>query len=317
MDSRKALASGFILKFPGMVCTIEEEIGRGSESIIYKGSYPDMFCADDRHTVLIKELFPYHPKGLIYRAESGEIIHSSQADAVWESQMKKFGYGNSFHIKICADHPESAITNFNSFSMNGTVYTVIGYTSGRSLYDEIVQNDQSLYMLILRIIGILDALQVFHDEGFMHLDIAPDNILILGKGLNERYMIIDYNSFSPVKSDNGGCFAALTSRASYTAPEIRTGNIQAAGIPSDLYSITAVFFRCLTGQALTPSQLIRRNPPDVSGCPMLSGFSDQIRKSIQKILARGLAVFPQKRYQNAAEMQKDFCELGREAIKHS
>ena len=276
-----------------------------------------MFCRDDIHTVLIKELFPYHPKGLIYRAEGGDIIHSSLAEAVWEMQMKKFEYGNRFHIKICADHPDSAVANFNSFILNGTVYTVLGYTSGRTLYDEIMHNDQSMHTLIFRILSILDALSIFHREGFIHLDIAPDNILLIGHGLNERSMIIDFNSFCPVKDVREASQTMLTSKASYTAPEIRTGNRQAAGIPSDLYSVTAVFFRCLTGRALTPFQMICRKPPDVSGCQMLSEFPEPAKKHIQRILAKGLAVFPAKRYQNVMEMQKDFREFGSELFKYS
>ena len=41
MDYRKALTAGNVLDFPGMSCTIETEIGRGSNAIVYRGSYPD------------------------------------------------------------------------------------------------------------------------------------------------------------------------------------------------------------------------------------------------------------------------------------
>ncbi|MCD8327415.1 MAG: hypothetical protein LUC90_12310 [Lachnospiraceae bacterium] len=40
------------------------------------------------------------------------------------------------------------------------------------------------------LIKILDALDCFHQNGFLHLDISPDNILLL----KEDALLIDYNS---------------------------------------------------------------------------------------------------------------------------
>ena len=73
MDSRKALTKGTVLDFPGMLCTIKEEVGRGSNAIVYSGSYPDAANPSQYHHVLVKELFPLHKQGKIFRQEDGSI----------------------------------------------------------------------------------------------------------------------------------------------------------------------------------------------------------------------------------------------------
>ena len=57
MDNRIALSNSQKLYFPSMTVTVEGEIGRGSNSIVYRGTYPDMHN-HELHHVLIKELFP-------------------------------------------------------------------------------------------------------------------------------------------------------------------------------------------------------------------------------------------------------------------
>ena len=57
MDFRQALAKGSILSFPGIRCEVGEELGRGSNAIVYEGAYADAYQPAEKHRVLIKELF--------------------------------------------------------------------------------------------------------------------------------------------------------------------------------------------------------------------------------------------------------------------
>ena len=74
MDCRKALPPGTLLPFPAMPCTLTGELGRGSNAIVYTGRYPDLLNPKEQHTVLIKELFPLHPKAAVFREETGAEI---------------------------------------------------------------------------------------------------------------------------------------------------------------------------------------------------------------------------------------------------
>ena len=70
MDRRTALPPGTILPFPGFPCEIGVEIGRGSNALVYEGSYRDAADQTRVHRVLVKELFPLETDGRIRRMEA-------------------------------------------------------------------------------------------------------------------------------------------------------------------------------------------------------------------------------------------------------
>lgn len=303
MDHRKALAAGSVLDFPGMPCTLETEIGRGSCAIVYRGSYPDRLNREQRHTVLVKELFPLHPKGAIYRSSQGGVSCEPEGEETFALHARSFEYGNRVHLRMLEKYPESTGGNLNTFSLAGTMYTVLSYTGGRNL--ESAGETANLRLLTLRLLRLLDSLEAFHESGFLHLDVAPDNILLIGQGSREQVMLIDYNSVYEPQGQEGPDYASV--KEGYSAPEILAGG--APSPASDLYSVTAVFFRCLTGAALTPFQVSRPRPPDVSDCPALRDQPDTVAAMVEQILRKGLQSLPRRRWQSVAEMRRDVGEL--------
>lgn len=59
MDMRITLPKGCKLHFPGIECSIDASIGKGSNAIAYTGSYRDHQNPGLSHPVLIRELFPW------------------------------------------------------------------------------------------------------------------------------------------------------------------------------------------------------------------------------------------------------------------
>ena len=309
MDARKALAAGTVLDFPGMCCTIEEEIGRGSNAIVYRGFYPDLLNREEKHLVLIKELFPFHPEAAIYRKDDLEIVCLPEGRETYEIHRLSFAYGNRIHLKMLEKHPDLLGANLNTFSRNQTEYTILGYTGGRSLEVESEGAPPKLAVTARRMLGLLDALEAFHESGFLHLDIAPDNILLVGEGAKERVVLIDYNSVYDMRMPEQEAPAYYSVKQGYTAPEIRSGKLSAICPASDLYSVAAVFYRCLSGAPLTPFQMIRPAPPDVSDCACLSDMPDTVIGMVKQILYTGLQNLPSRRYRSVAQMREAVREL--------
>ena len=52
---------------------VEGVQGQGGSAVVYRARYEDSLNRGCYHHVLIKELFPYHPKGWVYRDEQGWI----------------------------------------------------------------------------------------------------------------------------------------------------------------------------------------------------------------------------------------------------
>lgn len=308
MDMRTALLPDEILAFPGLKCHIISEIGRGSNALVYRAWYADHHHADEHHEVLIKELFPVHPNGGIYRAADRSIVCTPEGEETYTLHRESFEAGNSVHLALLKKQPDGVGANLNTYVSNGTLYTVLGFNGGRSLSEELTGPAISLRPLVERMIKLLNELEGFHENGLLHLDIAPDNIMLLGKGNRERMMLIDFNSCQYIEAavDSASVFSA---KPGYTAPEILIRRYDRIGPWTDLYSVAAILYRAITGQELTTSQMLRRQPPDVGDCPCMIDMPDSVHSLMQAILRKGLHELARKRYASVREMRDDLSEL--------
>lgn len=312
MDKRTLLPAGTSLDFPGMRCTIESAVGRGSNALVYMGSYPDHHQPGLRHRVLIKELFPYHSGGAVYRDAQNQIRFDGDGAETMYLHRLSFGRGNEVHIRLLGEHPEDLDSNINTFSLNRTLYSVLGFSGGRSLDGELDAAGADkipLTVHIRRMLGTLQVLEAFHQSGYVHLDISPDNILLIGDGKKERVSLIDYNSVHTFEEIRSGTEVYFSAKEGYTAPEIRMQRIGQIGFPSDLYAVAAVFYRCITGRRVSALEMVRQTVPDLSGAKCLDGIPDTVLGMVRLILKRGLAASVSRRYPNTEEMRRDLEEL--------
>lgn len=309
MDSRAALPAGAALPFPGMTCVISRCIGRGSNALVYEAVYEDAHTAGRKHRVLVKELFPLEPRGLIFREGNTIRVHE-EGEALWSMHRASFERGNEIHLQLLSQLPESAGGNVNTFALHGTLYTLLDDSGGRSLEQALAGTPAPpLDTIIRRMRALLNALDAFHARSLLHLDVSPDNVLLVGQGEDERVLLIDYNSVHTREELRRSGEVVLSAKAGYTAPEVATGMVEAIGPATDLFAVTCVFYRLLTGAPPTALQLNRKRPPDASDAPALRDALPTVKAQVQRILQRGLCVLSDRRYPSCAAMREDLDEL--------
>lgn len=308
VDKRTALPSGTELPFPGMTCLIECEVGRGSNSIVYKGKYLDNLNTREWHTVLIKELFPLHSRGAIRREKNGSLLCDSEGEELWQIHLRSFEYGNRVHLRMLEHFPSEIGNNINTHPLHNTWYSILEYSGGRSLEEDECRGRLSLRQLAVKLLRLLDSLACFHVQGYLHLDISPANILLLGSDKFERVMLIDFNSVHSIQQnkDDPGIFSTTPG---FSAPEIINGYYEDVCAASDLYSVAAVFYWLLNGSSMTTAQRSRAVLPDISRTLPLQNQPDTVLRMAEQILRKGLNVLPRKRYQSVEEMRLDVQEL--------
>ncbi|MBQ4156836.1 MAG: serine/threonine protein kinase [Clostridia bacterium] len=307
MILRNALEKGAKLCFPGMDIEIASVLGQGSNAIVYKGSYKDAHTDNAVHSVLVKELFPFHPKGQIYRDDSGSIVVLPEAQEIFNLHKQSFERGNKAHLTLAERYPDKIGGNVNTFFLNGTLYTVLSESGGRDISAS--EKPKTLKILTRRMLSLLDALSAFHESNLLHLDISPDNILIVGKGENERCMLIDFNSvFSPEEIQFGED-TYFSVKQGFTSPEVVNKNCGAVSWSADLYSVAAVFFAMLMNRPLTMIETLQKNPPDVKDADLLKDAPETVQAQAAAILKKGLNALPGRRYLNIGEMRQAFQEL--------
>lgn len=309
MDVRSWLSRDSFLRFPRMICRIKSYVGKGSNALVYLGEYEDTVFPGQYHEVLIKELFPLHPQGAIYRDSNGWICVASEGKTLYQLHKNSFERGNRIHLDLLKKFPSMVGTNVNTFSENGTLYTLMGCSGGVSLELAMQEEGITLRKITERMLALLDSLAVFHASSLLHLDISPDNILLIPQAQREHIVLIDYNSSISYAELQTNMAAYCSIKQGYTAPEISTGNAARIGFHSDLYSVAAVFFWCLMRRSLSLEEMIRATPPDGSESPYLANVPDTVRYMVKRILRRGLNSLIHRRYPDTNAMKSDFQEL--------
>ena len=319
-DDREPLRKGTCLQHEKRTFVIDSVVGRGSNAIVYAAAYPDTLQPEMTHRVLIKELFPYEESGKVYRMPSGEITWPQDADDFVSLHRESFLRGNAAHLKLLSACADRIGANLDSFSANHTCYTVLGYSDSCTLAEFMRTDGRELpFSVKLRLFcRILDAVTLLHTHRMLHLDIAPDNILVFPAEQTDvegdrRMVLIDYNSVWEFEELTGHTGKYFSIKDSYSAPEIRMRDQRSIGISSDLFSVCSVFYEILCGVPLTWEQIY----DSLAGEPV-----QQIRKAMReqpepvarqmvRMLKKGLRIVPNQRYLSTDELRAAILEIER------
>ena len=204
------------------------------------------------------------------------------------------------------DHP-NIIPVYEAGESNGLMFIAMRFVDGPTLADMIMQ--QSLTGgEALRVLGaIASALDAAHDAGLIHRDVKPHNILLTGGG---HPYLADFGITKAAQGSSLTHSGDFVGSISYVAPEQIDGRDVTRA--SDIYSLTAVLFHCLTGSlpydhdteaALMHAHLFA--PP-----PTISALGVDAPRALDEVIARGMAKAPADRFGTAGDLL-DAC---REAL---
>lgn len=196
-------------------------------------------------------------------------------------------------------HP-NMVTVYDFHSDDDDAYIIMENVEGMDLYEyENADTDEGLsYDEIAYVAESLGAALSFaHENGVLHLDVKPANILI------DRDARIKLTDFGVAElTDSLGFEAATGGTHGYMSPE------QAAGRPvstaSDVYSLAAVLYELLTGEVPMP-----RSDVAGDGVPLPpSTWDDSIPDGIDDILLTALDPNPSFRMQDVRDLVADLLE---------
>ncbi len=179
-------------------------------------------------------------------------------------------------------------------------YMVMEMVEGRSLKD-ILKNDgqMSIDRSVALVKSVAGALAYAHDQGLIHRDIKPDNIMVDTRG---RPVLMDFGIAKLITSDAKITQTGhLIGTPAYMAPE--QSRALDVGPATDIYALSVVLFEMLTGhtpfEADTPMAVVLKSLSDPM--PMPRSFNARISEELQGVILKGTARDMKDRYQSAME----------------
>jgi len=175
---------------------------------------------------------------------------------------------------------------------DGLFYFIMEYIDGANLRQAIEAGHIEPEAALAIVPQICDALQYAHDEGIVHRDVKPENVLLNAKG---RVKITDFGLAKLLKLEPTDLSLTNTQQVMgtprYMAPEQMTATHN-VDHRADIYSLGVVFYELLTGEV----PLGRFQPP-----------SKRVHVDVRldEIVLRTLEREPAQRYQRASELKTD------------
>ena len=253
------------------------EYGRGGMGTVYKA-----VKRDDDVPVALKILAP-------------RLAGNRTAVARFLREIRALSALQSEHVVRVLDHGYDA----------GRYFLVMEAVEGDSL-DRIVLRDGPLSEWeAARVFGeVASALQALNDEGLIHRDVKPANVIRRGSdGLVKLvdFGLAKYENEASALTETG--YALGTSY--YVAPEVIEG--ARADARSDLFALGVSMFEVLTGRrpfpGVVPYQIFKRI---VSGpVPDPREFRANLSPSLAAIVNKMLERDPQQRYQTGRDVAAD------------
>ncbi len=201
-------------------------------------------------------------------------------------------------------HPNIANLLDVGVEEDGTRYLVIEYVSGKTL-KQFIQESGALRpdTAAQIIIRVLAAVQHAHQNGVVHRDIKPQNILIDKEGT------VKVSDFGIARVANAQTMSqdadVVMGSVYYFSPEQAKG--AAVDEKSDLYSVGVVLYEMLTGTVPftgdTPVAIAMKHLQDAPVPP--SELNPAVSPALDYVVLRALEKRPRNRYQSAADMLRD------------
>jgi HAMP domain-containing protein len=255
----------------------------------------------------VKEVLGMGGMGVVYRAVDRELqepvaIKTLRPEAMSADTVALERFKQEIRLARKIAH-RNVVRTYDLGEVKGMYYLTMEFVEGKSL-KQLIETRGRLPIPVTITIGkqLCRALEVAHEQGVIHRDIKPQNMVVEPSGFLK---VMDFGIARLANPPKGkGLTEAGMSIGTpdYMSPE----QLQGMDLDprSDLYSAGVVLFECVSGrvpyEADTPWSLIAKHleeePPDPRT------LNAEVPETLSAAILKAMGRKPEDRYQTAAEM---------------
>ncbi|HEX4441897.1 MAG TPA: protein kinase [Thermoanaerobaculia bacterium] len=199
-------------------------------------------------------------------------------------------------------HP-NVLRSFDLGESDGIKFLTMQFVDGRDLSTILKKQGKLPTERLLRVFRqTSEGLKAAHDQGVIHRDLKPQNIMLDG---SDRVYVTDFGMAKGSEQSGMTQTGAVIGTPFYMSPEQVRG--ESVGPQSDIYSLGVILYQMATGSlpfgGATPFEVmvarIQRPPKPVKE------LNPELPVYLQKIIERCMVVDPALRYKNVQEVLED------------
>lgn len=270
--------SSWIGKKIGGRYEIEELLGQGGMSSVYKGVDPNL-----RRQVAIKMIHPH-------LSQDAQFVSRFEEEAAAVARLK---------------HP-NIIQVYDFDNDDDTYYMVLEYVPGETLQERLQRLSQADERMPVEdavkiTASVCDALDYAHNRDMIHRDVKPANIMINEQG---QAILMDFGVAKIVGGKQHTATGAVVGTALYISPEQVRG--QEPDRRVDIYALGVTLFEMLSGHppfeadSAMSTMMMHVNEP----VPDIRELNSSVPPDLVKVIGKALEKDRDDRYASAADMAK-------------
>ena len=219
-------------------------------------------------------------------------------------------FRNEARAIAALDHPH--ILQIYDFGLdNGTPFIVMPYVSGGTLANRMKQERLTFDEIGVYLEQVSSALDYAHQQGIVHRDVKPSNLLIHSNG---QLVLMDFGLAKLLANVSLAVQSTLLGTIAYMAPEQCRGYVSAA---SDIYMLGVILYQMLAGKLPYAGDTVQVANGHLHLAPKSLGdqlamrpVSPVVVQALDQVILKVLAKSPADRYQTCRAL----CYAYRKAL---
>ena len=235
--------------------------------------------------------------GVVYRARDRALGRTVALKVITPALADQTAFRERFLVesRLAAsfEHP-NAVPIYEAREHDGVLFIAMRFIDGRDLKRLLRDEPLDAARAIGICAQIASALDAAHEQGLVHRDVKPSNIMVDDR---DHAYLVDFGLSRSAALPAGPGPAMSLGTVDYVAPEQIRGDIVDGR--ADVYSLACVLYECLAGhppfthssEAAVLFAHLEQPPPELP--------------PVDRVLARGLAKDPADRYTTCEELIDD------------